>query len=158
MSRSEDESWRRGIEANPAYQHLIAKYGLDYESVARDERLRQLVLDMHEVLLGRDNTDDPAEVERPIVDADRKRRDLFDFLAQGGSWPKAHEQLGLSVNTQARLLFNGYPSPVFAWQDETLLDFEQDVRAGMGEWKLARRYRLPPSQARKLIAVFRGMV
>jgi hypothetical protein len=39
-----------------------------------------------------------------------------------------------------------------------LADFEQDVRAGMGERKLVKRYSgLHPSQARKLIAVFRGM-
>lgn len=156
-SDHEGDEWREGLEANPAWRRMLTKYGMS-DTGTLDQRAKAMLEEMFLVLHVRDNYDDPADVEDSILDADSKRRDLHDYLAQGGSWAKAHDTLGLSLVTQVRLLFNNHPSPVFGWVPETLTDFEQDVRAGMGEVKLGRRYRLSPSQARKLIAVFRGMV
>jgi hypothetical protein len=107
--------------------------------------------------------DAAALLTAPIENFDTDRRNLYDFMAETMTsdsvrWHDAEQVLGIPWPTQIRLLFHGQAySPLFAWDWFDQDEFEQDVRTGMGAYKLAEQHHLPISQVRKLVSVFRGL-
>jgi hypothetical protein len=141
-------------QMDPAFRALFAQHGPSQEFLDA----------LYKYVQGRDRVPDVALLSRPIENFHRTRDQLYEFMAvdvmENGiaRWSDAEAVLGIPWPTQIRLLFHGQASsPLFAWNELQQDDFEQDVRLGLGAKRLAREHGLPISQARKLLAVFRGL-
>ena len=122
---------------------------------------RDTFADYYEARMLLDEADrriDEAELTCPIPDFDKKRRDMEDFIRSGHLWTDVERHLDLPWGIQVRLLFphstEAYGCPLFGWDTDTQMDFEQDARAGMSVRRLEDRYRLTYRQARRLAVLF----
>lgn len=99
---------------------------------------------------------DEEHLRRPVEHAHAKREALAAYVQDGGRLNDAVAYFDWPWVDIARILSNGRPTPMIAWDEERTDDFEVDLRTGVSMRQLASRYGLTYAHARALTKLFRG--